>query len=422
VSRGTVVMVAAVVLSLLGVLSATFSTPVTAVDHPEEYVNILGGTNSRYDLSHGNTLPLIARPWGFNAWSPYTDTDNGGWFFHSYDNRFFGIRCTHQPSPWINDYGQFTVNAIMVDPSHDGTNQYSAYNPQKSIFSPYYFKTDQLAYATSESYTSVEFTSTNHGGMMQVNYPKFEENSDFNQTRRLIVTLNGGLDSSEIITLADGALAISGYSKANSGGVASQEHFAHHFVIGLYSVSDKPITSMIGSDSSSNAAWVDLSATDEINEKILMRIGTSFISAEQALVNMQREVGSPLTFDEVSSASKLEWRSTLSRVNIGAVDESYSQQQQTDLLTTFYSTLYRASLFPRQLSEVTADGATVHWSPYSVDGSVFEGPLSTDSGFWDAYSTVCKFLCYVFYASLLWTCVKYIDCLTFRSPVVSGKR
>lgn len=381
-------MVSAYLLAALGVLSA--SVPTLAVDSPEEYVNILGGTDSRYDLSHGNTLPLIARPWGFNAWSPYTDNDSGGWFFHSYDNRFFGIRCTHQPSPWINDYGQFTINAIMVDPAHDGLDQYSAYNPKKAIFSPYYFQMDQLAYATSAKYTSLEFTSTNHGAMMQVKYPPFDEHSDFNQTRRLIVKLNEGSDGSEIITLADGALAISGFSKANSGGIASPSNFAHHFVIGLYSQSDKPITSMLGSSASSAAAWVDLSAADAANQDILLRVGTSFISAEQALVNMQREVGVPLTFDEVTAASKVEWRATLSRVDIGAIDESYSKQEQSDLLTTFYSTLYRASLFPRQLSEVNSEGVTVHWSPYSSDGSVFEGPLSTDSGFWDAYSTVCE--------------------------------
>ena len=147
---------------------------------------------------------------------------------------------------------------------------------------------------------------------------------------------------------------------------------------------------MLGSSASSEAAWIDMSASDVANQHILMRMGTSFISAEQALVNMQREVGSPLTFEEVAADSKEEWRSTLSRVDINEIDASYSTQEQTDLLTTFYSTLYRASLFPRQLSEVNAKGKTVHWSPYSADGSVFEGPLSTDSGFWDAFSTVCE--------------------------------
>lgn len=356
-------MVATAWVSSLSLLAVSL-TACQAVDHPEEYVNILGGTDSRYDLSHGNTLPLIARPWGFNSWSPYTDTDNQGWFFHPYDNRFFGIRCTHQPSPWINDYGQFTLNAIMVDPEHDDLNQYSAYDPSKAIFSPYYFRADQLAYGTSTSHTTVEFTSTNHGAMMKVDYPEYEENSDFNQTRRLIVKLNNGLDKSEIITLSDGALAISGYSKANSGGIESSDHFAHHFVIGLYnSVTNDPIssTSMLASSStgSSAAGWIDLSASDLASQHVLLRIGTSFISSSQALLNMQKEVEA-LTFEEVTANSKEEWRLTLSRVNIEDIDSSYSQDEKAGLLTTFYSSLYRASLFPRQLSEEDEQGKGHH--------------------------------------------------------------
>lgn len=280
----------------------------------------------------------------------------------------------------------------MVDPSHDSTGSYSAYNPQKSTFSPYYFRAEQLAYATSTGYTTLEFTSTNHGSLLRVDYPAFEDNADFNQTRRIIVKLNGGSDSSEISNLPDGAVAIKGYSKANSGGVESQDHFAHHFVIGLYSESDKPITSLLASSSSSSAAWVDLSASDSSNQRLLLRVGTSFISAEQALLNMQAEVGAPLTFEDAVASSKEEWRSTLSRANVKAVDASYSSQEREDLLTTFYSSLYRASLFPRQLSEVDAAGNTVHWSPYSATGAVFPGPLSADSGFWDAYSTVYPYL------------------------------
>jgi len=73
---------------------------------------------------------------------------------------------------------------------------------------------------------------------------------------------------------------------------------------------------------------------------------------------------------------------------VTSMNDEYHSQQQHDLLTTFYSSLYRASLFPRQLSEVSATGETVHWSPFDPLGGTFTGPLSTDSGFWDAFSTV----------------------------------
>jgi putative alpha-1,2-mannosidase len=79
--------------------------------NPSLYVNTLTGTQSRYDLSHGNILPNVVRPWAFQMWAPQTDNDQtwSSWWFHPSDARFFGIRCTRQPSPWISDYGQVSA-------------------------------------------------------------------------------------------------------------------------------------------------------------------------------------------------------------------------------------------------------------------------------------------------------------------------
>lgn len=113
---------------------------------PEEYINILGGTKSRYDLSTGNILPEVTVPWGFNGWSPVTDMDQGSWFFYSESRRVFGVRCTHQPSPWVSDWGNFRIGASVTDPQHGDHNQYSGYNPASSQWSPYYWNATLLAY------------------------------------------------------------------------------------------------------------------------------------------------------------------------------------------------------------------------------------------------------------------------------------
>jgi len=361
------------------------------VDNPVEYVDILGGTDSRYDLSHGNVLPLVARPWGFNSWSPMTTTSEGSWWFHPYDVSFYGIRCTHQPSPWISDYGQFTVTANIVDPKHNDIHQFSSFNPKETVYSPYFYKVSLLAYGTLESYTSLELTSTSHGAIIKVTFPPHEENSDFNQTRRILIGLNGGNDSSQITTLSDGAIGITGVSTANSGGVPSQEKFGHKFAIGIYAGDDgdKPLTSefILSSNSNNEAAWIDLHP-DSMTDTLSLRIATSFISSEQALLNMQHEVPVGVTFDDTLRASKSEWNEVLLRANVMSLHSSYTSNEVNSILTTFYSSLYRASLFPRQLSEMDESGNIVHWSPFVDSSEVFIGPLSTDSGFWDAYSTV----------------------------------
>jgi len=82
-------------------------------------VNTRQGTDSHFGFSRGNTLPLIARPFGMTHWCPQTNESRGGWFFHPGDRKLEGLRATHQPSPWIGDYGQFTlmpqVGPLLLD-------------------------------------------------------------------------------------------------------------------------------------------------------------------------------------------------------------------------------------------------------------------------------------------------------------------
>lgn len=74
-----------------------------------QYVNPLMGTQSSFELSAGNTYPAIARPWGMNFWTPQTGKNGDGWQY-SYDaHTICGFKQTHQPSPWINDYGCFEI-------------------------------------------------------------------------------------------------------------------------------------------------------------------------------------------------------------------------------------------------------------------------------------------------------------------------
>ena len=74
-----------------------------------DYVNPLIGSQSTYQLSTGNTYPAIARPWGMNFWVPQTGKMGDGWVYTYTENKIRGFKQTHQPSPWINDYGQFSI-------------------------------------------------------------------------------------------------------------------------------------------------------------------------------------------------------------------------------------------------------------------------------------------------------------------------
>ena len=99
------------VLACLAAVSCSHTPAASELD-PVDYVSVLVGTMSKHSLSTGNTYPAIARPWGMNFWTPQTGTMGDGWTYCYTADKIRGFKQTHQPSPWINDYGQFAVMPV----------------------------------------------------------------------------------------------------------------------------------------------------------------------------------------------------------------------------------------------------------------------------------------------------------------------
>ena len=108
-------------------------------------------------------------------------------------------------------------------------------------------------------------------------------------------------------------------------------------------------------------------------QKVNLKVASSFISQEQAELNLNELSGR--SFDEIAEAGRARWNEVLGRIAV--------EDDNLDNLRTFYSCLYRSVLFPRDLSEINADGERVHYSPY--DGAVHKGYLFGDTGFWDTF-------------------------------------
>ena len=101
------------------VLSCLFSCTAPLIPQdgrtPVDFVNPLVGTASSFELSTGNTYPAIARPWGMNFWTPQTGRNCDGWTYTYSATKIRGLKQTHQPSPWINDYGQFSLMPVTLE-------------------------------------------------------------------------------------------------------------------------------------------------------------------------------------------------------------------------------------------------------------------------------------------------------------------
>ena len=300
--------------------------------HLSDYVSTLVGTESDWTFSTGNTYPAIALPWGMNFWTPMTsDREDNGWTYQYGAHRITGFKQTHQPSPWINDYGAFSV--MPFTGTADGKPA-SWFSHKSEVAKPYYYRVYLADYDIT-----VEITPTERAAVMRFTFP--QSDSSF-------IAVNPYRDGMVLATRQEAT----GYSVQNHGGVP--EGFRNHFVI------------------RADAPLLEAFPTTR-GQVVTLYVASSFISSEQAALNLKEVEGR--SFDEVRDAAQARWDEVLGRIRVaGGTDDQYR---------TFYSCLYRSVLFPRKFYEIGADGQPVHYSPYN--GQVEPGYLYTDTGFWDTF-------------------------------------
>lgn len=327
-----------------------------------DYVNPLMGTQSTFELSTGNTYPAIARPWGMNFWTPQTGKMGDGWQYTYTANKIRGFKQTHQPSPWINDYGQFSIMPVVGKPEFDENKRASWFAHKGETAKPYYYKV-----YLAEHDVVTELTPTERAAMFRFTFPE-------NEHSYVVVD---AFDKASSVKIDIANRRITGYSTRNSGGVP--DNFRNYFVIEFDKaftykavVDNKTLIAESTETTSAHAGAIIGFATKK-GETVHARVASSFISEEQALQNL-KELGND-TFDALVEKGKDAWNDVLGRVEAEGGD--------LDQYRTFYSCLYRSLLFPRKLYEVDASGAIVHYSPFN--GKVLPGYMYTDTGFWDTF-------------------------------------
>lgn len=343
---------------LLLTTAAAFSAAAAATSLAD-LVNPLVGTDSSFELSTGNTYPAIALPWGMNFWTPQTGENGSGWQYNYGDHKIVGLKQTHQPSPWINDYGYFSLMPETGKLILDNKERGSWFSHKAETVRPYYYKVYLADYDVT-----AEIAPTERAAIMRFTYPEAEN---------AYVVIDAFEAGSEVIPQPELRRVI-GKARANHGGVP--DNFANYFVIEF----DKPFVTATDNDS---IAAIRFEPTRR-GEVITARIASSFISEEQAVTNLD-ELGSH-SFAQVEEAAKKRWDDILGcfEVEGGTLDQD----------RTFYSNLYRTLLFPRKFYEKSADGKIIHYSPYN--GEVLDGYMYTDTGLWDTFRALFPLLNLVF--------------------------
>ena len=334
-----------------------------------DYVNPLVGTESKFELSTGNTYPAIAMPWGMNFWMPQTGKMGDGWAYVYWHDKIRGFKQTHQPSPWINDYGQFSIMPQTGNPEFDQDKRASWFSHKSEIAKPHYYR----AYLADYDIVA-ELAPTERACAMRFTFPETDK-------ANIIVD---AFDRGSHVQVIPEKRMIVGYTTRNSGGVP--ENFRNYFVV----VFDKPFTYK-ATVTNGNVEADKLQATEnhvgaivgfntQRGEQVNVQVASSFISPEQALLNLKELEGDG--FEEVKERGRKAWNEILGRIEV--------EDDNIDHLRTFYSCLYRAVLFPRSFYEKDASGNVVHYSPYN--GQVLPGYMFTDTGFWDTFRCLFPFL------------------------------
>jgi len=352
-------------------LFAGINTFAQQVSDPADLVNPLMGSQSKVDLSNGNTYPAIALPWGMNTWSPQTGKMGDGWMYTYDADKIRGFKQTHQPSPWMNDYGQFAIMPVTGKAKFTQDDRASWFSHKAETSKPYYYS----VYLADADVTT-EITPTERAAQFRFTFPKADSS---------FIVIDA-FDKGSYVKILPKEGKIIGYSTKSAR--AKGLNLKSYFVIYI----DKPFTY--------NRTWhgTTLASADSLElkdahagaiigfkttkgEQVHLRVASSFISLEQAEINLKRELAND-SFDATKQKAHDTWNKTLSRINVegGTIDQ----------MCTFYSCLYRMLFFPNKLYEIDAKNQIVHWSPYN--GKILPGYMFAGTGFWDTFRALYPFL------------------------------
>ena len=326
-----------------------------------DFVNPLMGSDSDHGLSTGNTYPAIAMPWGMNFWVPQTGKMGDGWIYTYSARKIRGLKQTHQPSPWINDYGQFSLMPIVGKPVFDEEQRASWFSHKAEKATPYYYSVYLADYDVT-----AEVCPTERAALMRFTFPKTD-------SAHVVID---AFDKGSYIRVIPAERKVVGYSTRNSGGVP--DNFCNYFVIvfnhdfEMTSVKDGNFSSA-QEQSGDHVGAILTFKTRQRGEQVNARVASSFISEEQAVLNL-KELGG-MDMAQLQQKGRNRWNEVLGKIEV--------EDDNIDHLRTFYSCLYRSVLFPRGFYEYNASGEVVHYSPYN--GTVQKGYMFTDTGFWDTF-------------------------------------
>ncbi|WP_419033271.1 GH92 family glycosyl hydrolase, partial [Dysgonomonas gadei] len=352
------------IFTAIALLLATFTQ--AQIKDLVQYVNTLQGTDSNFGLSYGNTYPTTAMPFGMHTWAAQTNRNGEGFKYMYADNKIRGFQQAHQCSPWVSDYAVYSFMPMIGELVVNQDKRAAKFSHDNETGKPHYYK------VTFDNGITTEMAPTTRGVHIRFSFPN---NGD------AYLVLDGYTNMSEV-EINPQKRQIKGWVN-NQRFVNHPENFRNYFIIQF----DKPFEAYGTWENEKDGIFPDELHRDgkgagayikfKKGSTVQLKAASSYISPEQALLTLNRELGNDKNLEATKARGAETWNKLLNRVIVeGGTDEQ---------IRTFYSCLFRANLFSRKFYERNENNEPYYYSPY--DGKIYSGYMYTDNGFWDTFRT-----------------------------------
>lgn len=351
----------AILLGILLLSSVSLFAQTEQKDYTQ-YVSPLMGTKGIFHF--GRTVPFVTPPFGMTDWTACNFTPRICLPLYNYMwHKIVGFRGTHKPAMCMGDYGYVSLMPAVGNKALKTTAHSAAFSHRHEKSTPYYYSV--RLNRSKKKRMNVEIAASEHCGVFRIQFPKTAGHHLFVEASREM----GGW-----IKVDTAKRQVIGWNTDIQSQSISPPlpHFKGYFVM-QFNADIKDFGTWLRDsifDHKDAQAGVLCGARVSFTvDTLLVKIGTSFISLEQAQQNLDQEIqGWDLA--PVQERTEQAWNKYLSRFQI----EGATHNQQM----VFYSSIYHALLFPRQFSE--------HGRYYSAfDDTIHQGVSYNDYSLWDTY-------------------------------------
>ncbi|HEV2861394.1 MAG TPA: GH92 family glycosyl hydrolase [Pyrinomonadaceae bacterium] len=333
---------------------------------PIDEVNVMIGTTGPSVYDYGGMIPGVTVPFGMTHWTAQTRENKISVYSYNHkDETIQGFIGTHQPAIWMGDYGQ--VSLMPFSGELKTPTPKLPFRHEDETAAPNYYSV-KMGEPGAQIFS--ELTATARAGFLRFKFPASDAS-------HVVITACRSERVDGFVRVNAAAREITGYNPDRQSAHLGPPlpNFKGYFVIQF----DKPFASSgtwegeeirAGRTEQSGrhvGAYAKFKTAE--GEVVRVKVGTSFISLEQARDNLKREIPA-WDFERVKAEGRRVWNEALGKIVI----EGGSRDERVN----FYTAMYHSLLFPRIFSEYGR-----YYSAF--DDRVHRGVSYNDYSLWDTF-------------------------------------